>query len=247
MALLRRLGVAFRFGFFALAAGAVVAACGSISVISPDDGPGTGGATAGGTGGHGSSMGGRNGGVGGRGGAGLSDGGALGGTTGGGAGGSLLGSGGILGGLGGSIGSGGRTAGAGGTTSGGGGTSGGLGGSSGLGGYTGGMGGTPGLGGRGGSQTCADIRSNFDAALAEAKTCNTTGQCQYLTNNQVECGCPTSVSHTDKVDSYRQAWSQYNCASGVCPAIACPYVGSGICTLTTSGNSTCVDQSLGAP
>jgi hypothetical protein len=109
------------------------------------------------------------------------------------------------------------------------------------------MGGTPGLGGRGGGQTCADIRSNFDAALAEAKTCNATGQCQYLTNNQVECGCATSVSHTDRVDSYRQAWSQNNCASGACPAIVCPYVSSGICTLATSGNATCVDQSLGAP
>jgi hypothetical protein len=73
------------------------------------------------------------------------------------------------------------------------------------------------------------------------------GQCTLLTNDQIECGCPTSVTTTDKVESYRRAWTQNGCGSGICPAILCSSVSGGICTVMTGGGSVCVDQSLGAP
>jgi hypothetical protein len=246
MVVLSRLGIALNVGLFAVAAGAMIAACGSITVIDPDGGPGSGGSIAGGAGG---AQGGATGGsTGGKGGSGVTDGGALGGHNGG-------GSGGIIGGLGGLFGgSGGRNAGLGGTTGGGGftggtgGRTGSLGGTTGSGGFSGGgLGGTTGAGGRTGTQTCTDIQRNFATALAEAKICAGASQCQFLTNDQVECGCPTSVVSTVKVDSYRQSWNQSGCSSGFCPAILCPYVSGGFCSVSTSGSSTCIDTSAGPP
>ena len=234
MGLPSRLGVTCKVVVLALAAGALIAACGSITVISADGGGGPGAGGSGVVTDAGASGGGGHGGVGGKGG---SDGGALGGRNGGGSGGTIGGLGGLFGGSGGTSGLGGRT-GSGGTTSGGGGRAG-VGGSPGL-------GGSSGVGGSGG-QTCADIRSNFNSALAEAKVCTMNSQCSLFTNDQIECGCPTSVTTTQRVESYRQAWQQNGCASGVCSAVACTPVGGGICSVTTGANSVCVDQTAGVP
>ncbi|HET6147834.1 MAG TPA: hypothetical protein VFH68_09900 [Polyangia bacterium] len=233
MVVLSRLDVAFKVGFFALAAGAMLAACGSITVLEPDGGPGAGGTIASGTGGgHGGATGGRNGG---------------GGTIGGGVGGIIGGLGGLFGGTGGSPGIGGSSGGVGGRNGGSIGGSPGIGGSSGgIGGRTGGTGGTTaGTGGSSGT-TCGDIQRNFATALAEAKVCTMSSQCLLLTNDRLECGCPTSVTRTDKVESYRQAWIQSGCSSGVCAAILCTVVSGGSCTAGTSGY-TCVDQGAGLP
>ena len=241
MVVFARLGVAFQVGVLVLAAGAAIAACGSIEVINAEadgGGTGTGGIIAGGTGGgHGGAAGG-GGRIGNDGGAlGGIGGGPIGGSNGGGAGGSNRGSGGTLGGLGGLFGGiGGRSGGAGGSP--------GIGGfiGGGLGGFTGG-----GIGGRGGtSQTCLDIQRNFTSALAEAKMCTNNGQCQLITNDRLECGCPTSVTRTDKLDSYRTSWNQSGCSSGISCGIApCTYVSGGICTTVTGGGTICVDQSAG--
>ena len=199
MVVLSRLGVTFKMGVLALATGALIAACGSITVIDPDGGPGSGGATGSGSGGSPG---------GGKGGSGPSDGGAIGGSNGGGTGGAIGGTGG-------------RPGGSGGTTG--------------------------GTGGIGGGSTCSDIRNNFNSALAEARTCTASSGCPVLTNDQIECGCPTSVSHSDRVDSYRQSWFQAGCSSGVCPAIFCVYVSGGICSVSTGGTGMCVNTGTGTP
>jgi len=235
MVVLSRLGVTFKMGVLALATGALIAACGSITVIDPDGGPGSGGATGSGSGGSPG---------GGKGGSGPSDGGAIGGSNGGGTGGAIGGTGGRPGGSGGTTGgTGGRLGGSGGTI---------VGGSGGVIGGTGGRpigsgGTTGGTGGIGGGSTCSDIRNNFNSALAEARTCTASSGCPVLTNDQIECGCPTSVSHSDRVDSYRQSWFQAGCSSGVCPAIFCVYVSGGICSVSTGGTGMCVNTGTGTP
>lgn len=211
MTVLSRLGVTFKVGVLALAAGALIASCGSITVIDPDGGPGSGGASGGGSGG-------------GKGDSGVGDGGAIGGSNGGGTGGRLGGSGGTTG-TGGVIGgSGGRPIGSGGTI---------------------GIGGTTGTGG---NSACSDIKQNFAIALAEARTCTPSSGCPYLTNDQIDCGCPTSVSHSDRVEGYRQAWFQNGCSSGACPAIFCVLVTGGSCGATGAGSTgMCVNSSAGTP
>ena len=149
-----------------------------------------------------------------------------GGTSGGGAGG-RPGSGGHLGG-----GSGGRT--------GGGGTSGGLGGTSGA----GGVGGVTGAGGGGGT-SCQQLQRDFAAAFADAKSCTigATNSCQRQTLDRLDCGCPTFVTTTGKLDLIRQTWQQNGCSTGVCPAILCAAVSGAVCTISTqTGSPVCVDQ-----
>jgi hypothetical protein len=107
----------------------------------------------------------------------------------------------------------------------------------GSGGVTGG-----GTGGGTGAVTCADIQRDFVLALADARSCNIggVGQCALTTNDRLDCGCPTPVNRTDKVDVVRQAWIQNSCSSGICPAKPCSIVAAGACALSaSSGQPVC--------
>jgi hypothetical protein len=238
-----RIDLTLKTGFLVLVIGSLIAACGSISVIDSDASTGTGGVPGGGMGGgHGGAAGGNSGsggaaGVGGRGGgngAGGSNGGgaiggrtgATGGTSGGGAGGTQGGVGGTSGGLGGG--------------------NGGLGGASGQGGASGGLGGgNGGLGGRGGGVTCQDLQRDFALALAAAKMCTlgARDQCTVVTDDRLDCGCPTSVNDTDKIAPIRDSWVQNGCSSRICTAVLCTGVSSGACAATTGSQPTCQDLS----
>jgi hypothetical protein len=248
MGALPRLGVVLKIGFFALALGGLIVACGSISVIEEEslDGStgsgggnansGSGGRKAGGTGGSNSGTGG------GHGGAGGSNSGT-GGTILTGVGGTVLTG---LGGTGGRLGTGG-SGGLGGMTGlGGQGASTGLGGGGGL----GGQGASTGLGGGGGGgatgTSCAQLQRDFAVALIEAKTCSVQfSSCPGITNDRIECGCPTSVTSTVKVEGIRASYYQAGCATGVCSGVLCGYVSGGICTQGSGTAMTCVDQLSG--
>lgn len=99
-----------------------------------------------------------------------------------------------------------------------------------------------GAGGSAGGVTCADIQRDFVIALADARSCNIggVGQCALTTNDRLDCGCPTPVNRTDKVDVVRQAWIQNGCSSGICPAKPCSIVATAVCSVsTTSGQAVC--------
>jgi hypothetical protein len=224
-----RIDAGLKIGLAALAFGAWMAACGTITEVNSDGSTmGTGGTPGGGTGGG---HGGTTGGVGGRpgsGGLGGTNGSGVGGKTGGGTGGVVGGgAGGVVGGAGGVVG-------------------GGVGGLSG-----GGLGGTPGsgVGGTSGGVTCADIQKAFLVAMVEAKTCvvGATGNCLKATLDRLDCGCTTFVNQTDRLDSIRQSWVQNGCSTGVCTAILCVGYKSGVCTVPASGGTASCQDSIALP
>jgi hypothetical protein len=192
-----RIPVGLRSGLIAMAFGAWIMACGSISVLSSDGSTGTGGTSGDGTGG----------GPGGKPGTG---------GNGGGAGGRL------------------------GTGGGGGGFTGG-----GLGGITTGGG----VGGSSGGTTCSDIQKAFLGAMVEAKSCTVgaTGNCLKTTLDRLDCGCPTYVNQTDRLDSIRQSWNQNGCSTGVCTAVLCVAYHSGVCTASTGGTTASCQDSIAPP
>ena len=138
----------------------------------------------------------------------------------GGLGGGNSGTGGVVGGVGGRPGTGGFVGGAGGFTGGG------------LGGTTG-----SGVGGSSGGTTCSDIQKAFVVAMVEARTCvvGASGNCLKTTLDRLDCGCPTYVNQTDRLDSVRVSWNQGGCSTGVCTATLCVGYRSGVCTASTSG------------
>jgi hypothetical protein len=216
-----RLDVGLKLGFTALAMGVMMAACGSITVIDPD-------ASADAiTDQVPDGMGGSNSGHGGM------HGGGTGGVTGGGTGGTLGGTGGSKGG-----GSGGTSGGVGGRPGGPGGTSGGMGGT------VGGAGGTGGSG-----PTCADIQKSFLIALADARACvvGASGYCQVRTLDRLDCGCPTYVTQTNKLDQVRAQWSQSGCSSGICPNNLCVVYTGATCGVPSAGGSPVCQDSSGLP
>jgi hypothetical protein len=212
------------------ALGALAVSCGSITVGGPDGG-GSGGAPGGGTGGV----------------VGAGTGGTVGGGTGGltGAGGHGTGG---RGGAGGAVtGTGGAVTGTGGAVTGTGGAVTGTGGVRGTGGAIMGTGGaTTGTGGAG-AVDCQTIANDYAAAVIDAKVCNPTSTgatCQLIAADKLQCGCPTSVDRTDKLDPIVQRWNSAKCSQGVCPAIACRVVTAGVClaSLNTPSSGTCQDQ-----
>lgn len=123
------------------------------------------------------------------------------------------------------------------------------GGHGGLGGGKSGTGG--GVGGSSGGTSCSDIQKAFVVAMVEAKTCvvGASGNCLKTTLDRLDCGCPTYVNQTDRLDSIRLSWNQNGCSTGVCTASLCVGYRSGVCTASTSGGgpaASCQD-SLAAP
>jgi len=105
---------------------------------------------------------------------------------------------------------------------------------------TGGHAGSAGAGGAGGA-ACAQLESDYSAALTEAKKCDTTNanQCQSVVSTSLSCpGCTTHVNDTSKLNEIETKYEQAACNANPhpCPAIACVFPGTGACVPANSGD-----------
>ena len=110
----------------------------------------------------------------------------------------------------------------------------------------GGAGGNTSAGGSTGYDTmsCADLQTAYATELAVAKTCSTTGVnlCTDTVLNALACGCSVYVNSSRTVaitdlGKIRTAWNNKQCATTVCPAIACTVATAASC-VATSGTAT---------
>jgi hypothetical protein len=126
---------------------------------------------------------------------------------------------------------------------------------------TGGMGtggsGGGGIAGSGGTGTggnpgvnCNAIAASYDAAMPDAKVCDTTGgllgtQCKSPVSAHLGCGseCFTFVQDPTRLNEIAAMWTANRCQAPLCPAIACQtpvgvkcpgsgLLGKGVCTDT---------------
>jgi hypothetical protein len=119
------------------------------------------------------------------------------------------------------------------------GTSGQGGGRAGTSGQGGGTAGTSGQGGAGGA-TCAELVSDYAAAMTPARACTpgATGQCQVLVSTTLSSctGCSTYVNEATTLNKIRTQWTNQGCAVPVaCPPILCIAPGPTSCVATDSG------------
>jgi hypothetical protein len=100
---------------------------------------------------------------------------------------------------------------------------------------TGGSGGTK---PDGGVKSCAQLASEYAAALEAAKACNpvlSVLQCTKPVGDELPCPCPTFVNPANtkaaaELDDLQAAWNQQNCGNAViCPAVLCPAPTGGVC------------------
>jgi len=97
-----------------------------------------------------------------------------------------------------------------------------------------------GAGGAGGT-ACAQLESDYSAALTEAEKCDATqtNQCQSVVSISLSCpGCTTHVNDTSKLTEIETKYEQAGCNANPhpCPAIACVFPGTGACVATNSGD-----------
>ena len=115
------------------------------------------------------------------------------------------------------------------------------GGQGGAAGHAGGTGGGTG-GTTGGS--CADLQSQYAAALTAAKSCSPSGanQCQQKAPASLGCGCETYVNNRTALDQLESSWNQAGCQNTIlCPAIACVSPRAGFCRTNDAGGASCTD------
>ena len=99
------------------------------------------------------------------------------------------------------------------------------------------------------AQACADLETQYAAALAEAKQCSPqlpVEQCLSTADDALACPCPTTVNKgpgTEKMDQLREQWNNLGCGDVIdCPEIACPEPAAGQCVPNPNGpNGVCSD------
>jgi hypothetical protein len=129
-----------------------------------------------------------------------------------------------------------------------------------------GGGGTAGRGGGGNTgsaghsadagNSCADIETEYNNALAGAVACTlgATGQCSHLVDTSLSCpGCKRYVNTVTQLDAAQAAWNDQGCGATphICPQIACVTPGPATCMAgsTTGGGpatpaASCVSAGL---
>ncbi|HVZ70742.1 MAG TPA: hypothetical protein VHJ20_00070, partial [Polyangia bacterium] len=125
----------------------------------------------------------------------------------------------------------------------------GAGGTTGTAGKTGTDGGAP-----DGGETCAELKTEYAAAVAEGKMCNLALDrltCQLQVNSTLGCpGCKVWVDDDKPAKAIQQKWDQAGCQSTIklCPAILCVTPGKGVCKAPasdpTSTQGTCTSVVL---
>ena len=87
-------------------------------------------------------------------------------------------------------------------------------------------------------ETCAQLETDYSAALTAARKCTpgAADQCQQLVDLSVSCpGCKGYVNDATTLNTIATEWKNQDCKAGVCPAIACIAPGTGVCQSTSGG------------
>ena len=104
--------------------------------------------------------------------------------------------------------------------------------------------------------SCADLASQYIAALPAAQSCdvNAIGQCQQLVNGSLplsicNIGCQmTFVNDATTLNALESAWNQAGCKADVmCPNIACAPPSNGGCVAADGGGGICNSITLTLP
>jgi hypothetical protein len=106
--------------------------------------------------------------------------------------------------------------------------------------------GTAGHAGGDGGVSCSDLSSQYQTALATARSCmlNTSGQCTQMVSGDLSpcfSNCQIFVNDATALNPLKAQWLQAGCNEGVfaCPAIACAQPRSGDCVAADGGSATC--------
>jgi len=93
-----------------------------------------------------------------------------------------------------------------------------------------------------GGETCAELETDYSAALATAIQCNpgSPNQCQYLVERSIACpGCQEFVNDLTTLNTIVSEWNSQDCGATPhpCPLSVCLQPATGTCasTSTTSG------------
>jgi hypothetical protein len=110
-----------------------------------------------------------------------------------------------------------------------------------------------------GGETCAELETDYGAALATAIQCSpgSVNQCQHLVERSIACpGCQEFVDDVTTLNTIVSAWTNQDCGATPhpCPLIACAKPATASCapTSSTSGGpnagaspgGTCVGSNL---